>query len=313
MVDVAVRKGREGSRWYNERPTGEAVAEWFRTVPLHEGLNHEEFVGGVTLIPAKEKSNEVIDFNQAGLPMVREREDIVYVPYVRVDTRIAYFWKLVELRGWVAEITPVRPPHGQDAPGLPPGFFKYVAAKPDGKPVNFVGCSMKVTVYAPDVRSGGKGRVVMDPPAGSKIVATTTRWDVDMNAVMKAETGAIGRALGMAGILVVPGSGVATAEDMHDATVPAGATPEAEPVLPPMAADHEGTALLSDEKLRERAANLVAELETRSPVKHAAFQEWARGRKLTLADAQGTPLRGVVKKLERTMEELNAEAEAHAA
>jgi hypothetical protein len=296
MADAAPRQGREGSRWYNVRPTSEEIATWFTSVPLHDGMLHEHYIGGVTLIQTKEKSQEVVGFDKDGLPIIKEREDIVVVPYVKVETRVAYFWQLMELRDWKGEIVPV-PTVGEPI-GLPNGYFRYSATKPDQKVVNFVGCSMQVRVTERS-RTTSEGRAVMNPPPGSKVVPTATRWDVDANALMKAETGAIGRALGVAGMLVVPGSGVATAEDMLEALsgVPAGAT---EPELPAPAT---AEAPRTDEQLREMASALVAELAELSPRKLEEYQAWARGRQLKLDAAQGAVLRGAVRKLETTVEQ----------
>jgi hypothetical protein len=113
MSDADVRRGREGSRWYNQRPTAEEVAEWFYTVRLAEGMLHPDYISGITLISAKEKSDEVFNFDSDGLPLIRERQDLVFIPYVRVDTRVAYFWNLVDHhaeQGWVGTIDPVTTP-----------------------------------------------------------------------------------------------------------------------------------------------------------------------------------------------------------
>jgi hypothetical protein len=288
-----VRRGREGSRWYNQRPTAEEVGEWFYTVPIHDGLSHLDFVGGVVLIPAKEKSNDIL-VDERGEITFREREDFVWTPYIKVETRVAYFWKLLEHHpDWLGEIVPASIPGG-DGLGLPPGYFKYAAAKPGAnQTVSFIGCSMQVKVTERE-----SGKAIVNPPPGSKAVATATKWDVDPNALMKAETGAIGRALGFAGMLVAPGSGVATAEDMIEAlSATTGAAPE--PQLPPAEADHTGTAVLSDEQLRERLAALAEQLAEKDPAKHAEFQTWARGRGLILAEAQGAVLRGAIRKIEK--------------
>jgi hypothetical protein len=302
VPEAVVRRGREGSRWYNARPSGEDVAAWFKTIALHEGMEHEHYIGGVTLIPAKEKSNEVVGFSDDGLPLIREREDLVFVPYVKVETRVAYFWRYMELHAdWEGEIVPV-PAAGGEPLGMPPGYFRYTAARPDGKIVNFVACSMRVHVRERN-RFDSNLRAVMSPPPGTKAVPTMTRWDVDANALMKAETGAVGRALGMAGMLVVPGSGVATAEDMLELAGPSAGAVAEDAQLPQPEPEN-----LTDEQLRERASALVDILREQDPDALASFQEWARGRNLTLAEAQGAALRGVVRKLETTIEASRAPA-----
>jgi hypothetical protein len=118
--------------------------------------------------------------------------------------------------------------------------------------------------------------------------------------VMKAETGAIGRALGMAGILVIPGSGVATAEDVQEAQAAervSATGPEAS-ALP----DETGT-VTSKETLVNMSLGLLSRLGSADPEKLKAFQEWARGRGFTsLNDLDELALRGVVTKLERELE-----------
>lgn len=302
------RRGREGSRWVNVRPTGEEVAEWFKTVPLHNGMKHEHYVGGVTLIPGKEKGNEIVGYRSDGGPVIAERENYTFTPYVKIETRIAYFWKLCELREWVG-VWEALPVVGSEVLGLPTGFFRYSATKPDGKTVNFVGCDVQVrmfekgTVTFETVREGAhpflQRRVIEGVPAAvappaQKVVPTATRWDVDPNAIHKAATGAVGRALGMAGMLIVPGSGVATAEDMLEL---GGPPPGAAPELP--AQDVE--APMSDEQLRARAEELIGELEANDPAALTEFRQWTMGRKLILAEAQGPVLKGAVKKLERAV------------
>lgn len=303
-LEPVIRAGREGNRWYNLRPAADDVAEWFASVRLHEGMRPEDYIGGITMIQATEKSDEVTGFDKDGMAVIRERKDLVHIPYVKVDTRVRYFWDYVELhesRGWRGEIRPV-PNASSVQLGLPDGFFRYSATDPKAadKHVNFVGISMQATIYERSRASGGADIPILRGSPGTKLVAAATKWEVDPHAMSKAETGAVGRALGMAGILVIPGSGVATAEDMLELSeAPAGAV--AEPELPaPTAVALED---LSDEQLRERAAALVDELGGLDPKRHTEFQEWARGRKLTLAEAQGAPLRGAVKKLEKTIAE----------
>lgn len=311
MADAQrARIGQEGSRWYNERPAGEDVAKWFQTVPLHEGLKHDDYIGGVVLIQSKEKSEEVIGFRDDGGPVIAERQNLVYVPYVKVETRVAYFWALMRQWDAVGVWEPV-PVESKEPLGLPEGFFRISVAVPNrpGEVVNFVGCNMQVRAFKKDTVKyewGGPygdrvvdGEPLLIAPPAQKVVPVAFKYSPDPNAVHKAATGAIGRALGMAGMLIVPGSGVATAEDMMELRdPPAGATSDAAE-LP----DEGVPGQLDDEQLRARASELVAQLEEQSPEKHAEFQEWARGRKLILAEAQGPVLKGAVKKLEKTLDE----------
>ena len=130
----------------------------------------------------------------------------------------------------------------------------------------------------------------------------------DENVLMKAETGAFGRALGFAGIFVV--SGIATAEDMAEAAAQGQPVVEAAPTppqAPPEPAGPRTSVELSadtEARLRERAATLWKSLSEQHPDKTPEFHAWAKERKLAnLSDAQGPVLIGVVKKLQKLVDE----------
>lgn len=300
------RVGQEGSRWVNMRPSGDEVAAWFKgNVPLHEGMEPDPFITGVTLIPAKAKEDEVVGFQDTGAPILAERQNLYFVPYIKVETRVLYFWRYMEKHPeWLGVIEPV----GGGEDGLPAGFFNRTVLNAEGRGVMFLCCSMQVRVYDREKivrceRQGESGLTIVEydgmpimlPPAGTKQVNVLGRYGPDENALMKAETGAIGRALGMAGILVLPGSGVATAEDMQDAayadsrlaTGPETATIDAR------------TPQQIEDDLRKRAAELIGELDEHHPDTLAEFRRWAIARKLgTLNSVRNPALNGVVVKLE---------------
>lgn len=318
---AAVLEGsREGARWVNQAPSGADVADWFKSVKLHEGMDHDPWVGGITMIPNKE-TVRVPGLDDNGAFEIRDVDRMVFTPYVKVETRVAYFWDLVTKREeWVARIEPVVveriPEPGQHYNlNLPPGFFRFPVTRSDGRPVEYLGCSMRVRVFEKDaawkeVKHGGsveqvyQGTPVMEG-IGTKQVGLLGRYGTDDNALMKAETGAIGRALGMIGMLVLPGSGVATAEDMHDMTAPAAGQDEAPQQLP----GTEKAAPAAKATLKDKAAEMLAELEEH-PAELAKVQAWARERKLNLGElADDAPeLRGVVKKLEGALKTAKADA-----
>jgi hypothetical protein len=310
--ELRARIGREGSRWYNERPLPTEVAEWFSGIPLHPGMSHEKYVNGIVLIPGKEKSDEIVGYDDHGFPQVRsDVQHLTWTPYMKVETRVAYFWDWVAQAGngaWTGSIEPA----GiitKEPSGLPPGFFSYRATSPkaEGKEVRFVGASFRVRVV-----DSYTGRVVLEGGLGTKIVQTATKWDVDPNAVMKAETGAIGRALGVAGMLVMPGSGIATAEDMAENLAPSAPaiTPEGaavpEDVPAPVVPEQP-----DDDVLRVHIGELLKVLAKDHPPYHVGVIEWMVGRKLPflddttpkLEDFTSMQLKGTVKKLERVLDE----------
>ena len=208
---IAVEGFREGSRWIHEKPGGEELADWFaKNVTIHDGLEHKNYITGIVLIPQKEKSKVTTDNGQ-----IIDVDRLTFTPYPTTGARIAY------LRDWIAAEAAARdtklrweiaPDESLARSGhLPGGFFPYNpkwvndAGKEVTKP--FVGCSMGLRVYELDVRSGHEGRLLLKAPCGSKVVPTVGRYGADENALMKAQTGAIGRTLAFAGMLVIPGTG----------------------------------------------------------------------------------------------------------
>lgn len=326
---IEQRKGREGSRWINQRPSAEEVAEWFKTaVKLPEGLNAEDYVNGVTLIQTTEKTKEVIGWNDNNTPRYMEVENVVYVPYVKVETRVQYFTDLMELKReeWEGFIEPVRA--DKPAPDLPPGFFKFVSGSGEGA-TPFIGCGMKVTVFkrgtvkwvtqtnrrTGEIERIREGETIIDAPPATKIIPTRKRSYADEMSMMKAETGAIGRAIGMAGMLIVPGTGVATAEDMHEAQTfreePSTGREEAPP-----AEGERGLAIkeASQEELVERAATLIEDLKEKAPARHTALMTWIndRGFKGKLSEQEPAALKGIIKRTEGELGEADKEAKSTA-
>lgn len=234
------RRGREGSRWYNERPSGEEVAAWFRTVKLHDGMEHADFVSGITLIQQAEARQTIVGYRGDGTPESVPVEEIVFTPYPRVETRVSYFWSLCELRGWTGRIEPVD--IDSIDRGLPPGYFRLSLPSANGKDVPLVGRAVIVSI------NDARGFSIGTYPSETKLVPLLRNGLVDADAFAKASTGAIGRALGAAGMLVIPGSGVATADDMRE--LPDVRTDE------PLAAVLE-SAKLSPDQLREQLRKLV--------------------------------------------------------
>jgi hypothetical protein len=128
--EQTIRKGREGSRWINERPTGEDVADWFeKNVELPDGLEHKHYLPGIVLIPQNEKSKEVIGFRD-GMPVQKEVENRVYIPYAKVETRVKMFWDYMALHeDWFGVIEPVEVEGGKSK-GFPPGYFSMRSSRP---------------------------------------------------------------------------------------------------------------------------------------------------------------------------------------
>jgi hypothetical protein len=301
-------------------------------------MEHDRYVGGLVLIPSTDKVKRT-KVAQNGATYVNEEEETVYTPYVRVDTRIAYFRDYVAKNpDWVAEIVPV--PAKVIEREASPYFNAHIADRGFaihpirvGEKVTFyVACTMEVAIYeresfAAKMR-GDKVRPVMQGVATKQVPMTKAYGQnayADDNCLMKAETGAVGRALGFMGMLVI-GTGVATAEDVQDAISERGAATEQpqSATLPPVvnregepvaaapqeaaaptapAVPDQGDPDAADEALRERALELQKEMQDQFPDAWAAFMEWWRGRGFSaLSTLSGPALKGAVQKLERDLD-----------
>lgn len=325
-----VRVGKEGNRWYNERPNGEAIAEWFSgAVEIPEGLKPENYVAGVVLIPGKEKANEPWGFNERGLPMWQEVENLVFTPYMKVETRVQFFHDLMSANSedWLGVIEPVEPeePNGK----LPPGFSRIVVAEKENAQVPFVTCTMKVTVYKRssvetqtrlDTRTGilhtsRVGETLVDPAPATKMVPLLDRWKkADPHALEKAETGAVGRALGMAGMLVIPGTGIATAEDMQQALgQEASSSVEAGAETAPAAEGSAGRDVAvehSHAELVALASSTVNALKDGDEARYTAFLAWVAERKFgtRVAEMPDAALKELIKKAESEIDAIGKAA-----
>jgi len=322
MTDFQARRGQEGNRWFNERPDGDAVASWFAgAVDMPEGLKAEDYVGGVVLIPGKEKADEPLGFDDRGFPRWTEVENLVFTPYVKVETRVAFFHALMSkhCEEWEGVIEPVVPEDGM-VKGLPPGFQR-IALQKEEKVTPYLLCTMKVTVFKRgtvkwreyrNTRTGAlefkrTGETIIDAAPATKQVPTLRRFGPDDSVVMKAETGAIGRALGMAGMLIVPGTGIATAEDMREAIAERGIQPAAKEEgmpSPEGRAAKSATAELSHEELVTMGSGLVVRLREVNEAAHTAFLAWCheRGFKGSMSEMKDGDLKQVIKQAEKGLE-----------
>lgn len=350
------RKGREGARWINERPSPEEFAEWVKdNVKIDDALNIKDYVGGIVLIPAVDKrSKYVASWTPQGEPVIKDRPEMVYVPYPKVETRLQYLWDLLEKHDdWTAVVQPIatrRPsieavsesiltdavPQTEDtaaAPGssreifkpsavaaivhqLPPGFFIMPVPMGD-KYSYFLCCSYRVAIYK-TLEDGSRSEHPLREGRGTKQVTLLVKKyrdsdiEVDENAIMKAETGAIGRALGAAGIFTIPGSGIATAEDMLEAAAagspaasgePEGAGPEAPAQTPgpaqPTQGDENSAVLIN-------AKAILLDLQEHYSEAYNAFGEWCNKRRpriTSLEELEPAALRGVHTKLQNLLAE----------
>ena len=285
---------QEGARWRYVRPTADEVAAWFKDVPLDEGMDNSDWVSGIVVIPATEK----VKYQTPDGKGTEERFEMTFTPYMRVDTRIAYFRRLAKKDNLVAVIEPVDVPQTTEGSArnsnMAPGFWWHVTAI-GSDTYRFVCCTMRVALYQKEAWYAAEDssllRAVREGIA-TKAVNEVAWGKVDPSAVMKAETGAIGRALGMAGILVI-GTGIATAEDMQDAHD----APEAAPSLPESVPGEE-----TEARLNETLVNLESTLRA-YPDARQQFIDWWKDRSKEegwskLNDAPIEVRRGMKTKLE---------------
>lgn len=315
------REGQEGNRWVNQQPSGKDISDWFQTaVPIADGLDAAHYVAGVTLIPNEAAEKAVVGWDDGNNPIIRKVSDLIFTPYMRVETRVKYFHDLMLATKAHGFIEPVAAEKGDGR--LPAGFFRMAVATGANAEVRFIGCTMRVVVYAPesleyvetlaDKRSGErkivrKGKIVVEAQ-GTKIVPALSYDKADNNSIMKAETGAVGRALGMAGVLVIPGTGIATAEDMQElATLPPDvAAASAGAVLPEEGAEELVVTAPggdNDEKLREEATALIEALGN-FPEAQKEFKAWCVERGFQrLSEVTSPALRGLVRRAESMLHE----------
>lgn len=291
----------------NIRPTATEVAEWFKSAPLHDGMEHDRYVGSVVLIPQVDNKNEdVVGFDEQGAPVTTTRRTVSYIPFVKVEGRIAYFWDYMRLHeDWLGSIEPVTSHYegsGHTRLALPPGFFSF-QEQMNGQASTFIACTMRVKIVK---REGSRlledGTVIGEPvaifPPATKVVSTLTKWGPDENALMRSETGAIGRALGMAGMLVVPGSGASTAEDMADASAPQAPVASVAALAERMDAD---------EPLVDQIKDLEAELRTLDAKQYQKYRSWYQSQmRHALEELPERDLKTTVRALQRGIDQVPA-------
>lgn len=296
MSATAIRDSElRGGRWLYDEPTPQAVREWFESQPLHEGMSHDRYASGVVLIPASEKhwpQHEQAD----GQVVYIEHYRRVWTPYVSVSTRVNYFWDYIthlnhgQIDGrYRGEIEPQGQRLIEDGPlanvHLPDGFSQYAVMQGQNM-VSYVVCTMRVTIIDSD------DRVIRTVEDSRQIPAS------DPFALMKARTAAVGRALGLAGMLVI-GTGVASAEEVQDAINPTGAPPAdfSKATLPDLPIEP----VFTDKELRER---ITALRDTLSEGAKAGFDAWFRERAFgEWANVSRADLDVIYRKLERDVDQ----------
>src|SRR3954452_14293774 len=81
---------RDGSRFLHGPPSADQVKEWFETQPLHDGMQHDPYLGGIIVLPQTEEI-EVTRTKANNDTYTTKVERATYVPYVNISTRVRYF------------------------------------------------------------------------------------------------------------------------------------------------------------------------------------------------------------------------------
>lgn len=285
LPPIPAESVREGSRWRHHRPVAEEVAAWFKGQPLDENMAHDDYVAGIVLIPQGVKTEYRDDQGRK-----YERYEDTFTPYVQVGTRIAYFHALARAQANVISvIRPVKIPLIDDRSSayynanMEAGYWWHVIGGEN--PVRYLCCTMRVAHYEREAYLTApldtNGERILPPALLEGRSTKQVAGGPDINQLAKAQTSAIGRALGVAGILVL-GTGVASAEDMMELGGAVGVLPtEGQPTLPglppvaagapqPPPADPAAAA----EQMRGRIREMQSMMQAETPKAWSTFAAW---------------------------------------
>lgn len=300
---------QEGARWRWHRPSSEAVAEWFSSVPLDEEMPHSDYIGGVVLIPGSEKVKHQTERGQV------ERYEMVYTPYVQIGTRVAYFHRLAAKRDLISVIEAMEVPRSTNPESpyfngnMATGLWWHIV-EGDRGPGRFLCATARVALYEREAwlacKEGDARPLPVLEATGTKQVG----GGFDPNGIAKAQTGAIGRALGVAGVLVI-GTGIATAEDMLELesgdsgrAAPAPSLPSVPTEIAPGEPPAPSSPKEQLDQLRSRAQALAVQMQEQDPPDAwREFQGWWQERQRvegwkSLEDVPVDPLAGIVARMQ---------------
>ena len=82
--------------------------------------------------------------------MIQDEERLVFTPYAKVETRVAYFYDLMAMHRdeWLGVIEPVPvaqlTQEGVFNVNMPPGFYRLPIETANNQRVDFIGCTRRV-------------------------------------------------------------------------------------------------------------------------------------------------------------------------
>lgn len=178
------------SSWrFYEQPTAQQVQDLLATLPPTYGVAYADYFDYVQALPQQEKQ-KVAQPTQSGGTVKEAVYLDVWVLYMSVGGRVKMLEAAATANEWSVEFVP--------EPATPTGIAGVLTLTE-----NRVTYRVRLAIHEAD------GRLV-----GSRTGVSSRTGD---NAWEKAETAANGRAIGAFGIGVLPGSGVASLEEMQTA------------------------------------------------------------------------------------------------
>lgn len=194
----------------NEIPTTETVHELLDSLPLQWGVRVADYLPYVQALPANKKVK--VDVARSDGQGTNKVEQIlpIYTLYMTVAGREQMLRAAAEINDWRVDLEPAI------IPNQPPGFLAFDVES--DRPIVY---RETCTIWRNE-GDDGSVQVCLGTKSGTAWVPGTGRQQAaKSNPVEKVETAARGRAIAAWGIGVLPGSGVASVEEMQFRATPA--------------------------------------------------------------------------------------------
>jgi hypothetical protein len=198
-------------------PTGDDVRALLESLPDQWGVRPVDYINFVQPLPARKKIKvPVLDQNgeqrmNRGQPVTADQHIDVWTLYIGVAGRIAMLNAAAAINGWRVDLSP------DPGAGSVGGFIEstpledLAAEGKSGRVVYREACSIwKAFDDGTEICLGSKTGTAWVPARGGSQAAGTNPFE-------KVETSARGRAIAAWGIGILPGSGVASLEEMRGA------------------------------------------------------------------------------------------------
>lgn len=195
----------------DEVPTPETVRTLLESLPDQWGVKVADYLDYVQALPANKKIKvEVPRSDGQGTQRV-EQFVAIYTLYMTVAGREQMLRAAAEINGWRVDLEPAV------IPNQLPGFLAFDIE--GDRPIVY---RETCTIWRNEIADGSPVQIMLGTKSGTAWVPGTGRQQAaKSNPVEKVETAARGRAIAAWGIGVLPGSGVASVEEMLYRTQPA--------------------------------------------------------------------------------------------